>query len=110
MVKLYAIIKYHIFFFFFKKKKSAWRGTRHLIDLVFLGSVRRCYHITGNNIRNRPISICEVGVGGLVAPNKGHLWAYSLYSDVSEEEMLTLKCYYLRLTMYDHNPINEGRN
>lgn len=48
-------------------------------------------------------------VGGNI-PNKGHLWIYSLNSDILEQEMLTLKCYYLCLTMYDHNPINEGRN
>lgn len=48
-------------------------------------------------------------VGGNVL-NKGHLWIYSLYSDIFKQEMLTLKCYYLNLTMYDHNPINEGRN
>lgn len=56
----------------------------------------------------------EMGLSALArgdaAPNKGHLWAYRRYSDVSEQETLTLKCYYLRLTMYDHNPINEGRN
>lgn len=48
-------------------------------------------------------------MGGNVL-NKGHLWIYSLYADIFKQEMLTLKCYYLPLTMYDHNPINEGRN
>lgn len=55
------------------------------------------------------IDLSAVVLGNVL--NKGHLWIYiSLYCHIFKQEMLTLKCYYLHLTMYDHNPINEGRN
>lgn len=48
--------------------------------------------------------------GGKLQAKQRAPMVYSLHSDIFEQEMLTLKCYYLRLTMCDHNPINEGRN
>lgn len=78
---------------------SAWR---HLIDFLIV--------ITLKVTTSKNGSICICVWEKLRAKQRRHLWAYSLYSDIFEQETLTLKWCYLCLTMCDHNPINEGRN
>lgn len=104
MVKLYAIIKYRIILR--KKKCSVAQGI-----LSTWSSPAWCGVVITLLATTSEMALSAfVRVEGGWHQTKGTYGLTAYIPIFPEQEMLTLKCYYLRPTMYDHNPINEGRN